>query len=237
MVHWDLEVLICHDGCIPNVIGSQMLDAERQVEVMGIHHTHALHAFSEAVLLTSYLKGSALQLSRSGSETRNGFALWKTLVDHSAPATRQRALALSQAISSFPQYKQAAGKTLQEHIMSMEALVQQYDALNAKRFDRGVLLGILMRLCPEGIRQHLSLAITESTSYQEVRERILAYERSSRLWSVEDMVKPLNKQVDSSGVAPMEVDAVIYKGKGKGGKKGKGKKGNKGKGSWSDAWQ
>ena len=130
--------------------------------------------------------GAALQLSRSGSETRNGFALWKTLVDHYALATRQRALALSQAISSFPQYKQTAGKTLQEHIMSMEALVQQYDALNAKQFDCDVLLGVLMRLCPEGIRQRLSLAITESTSYQEVRERILAFERSSRLWSVDN---------------------------------------------------
>ena len=70
--------------------------------------------------------------------------------------------------------------------MSMEALVQQYDALNAKQFDCDVLLGVLMRLCPEGIRQRLSLAITESTSYQEVRERILAFERSSRLWSVDN---------------------------------------------------
>ena len=28
-------------------------------------------------ILTSYLKGSALHLSRSGSDDRNGYALWK----------------------------------------------------------------------------------------------------------------------------------------------------------------
>ena len=185
-------------------------------------------------ILTSYLKGAALQLSRSGSDERNGFALWKTLIDHFAPQTRQRALALSQAISSYPAYKATGGKTLQEHIMGMETLVQQYDSLNSKQYDRDVLLGVLMRLCPEGIRQHLTLSIGETTSYQEVRERILSYERSSRLWSVDEMLKPLGKS-DPSGVAPMEVDAVV-KGKGKGHEKGKGKKG-KGKGSsWSDGW-
>ena len=38
-------------------------------------------------ILTSYLKGAALQLSRSGSDERNGFALWKTLIDHFALQT------------------------------------------------------------------------------------------------------------------------------------------------------
>ena len=130
------------------------------------------------------------------------------------------------------------GRTLQEHIMGMEALVQQYDSLRAKPFDREVLLGVLMRLCLEGIRQHLTLSISDSTSYQEVRERILAYERSSRLWSVEDTTKSVtnkqNSNTDNMGLAPMEVDAVTYKGKG-GKDKGKGKGKNKG-GSWSDAW-
>ena len=48
---------------------------------------HKLYA-----VLTSYLRGS----SRSG-EDRNGYALWKSLVDHYSPATRQRALALRQS--------------------------------------------------------------------------------------------------------------------------------------------
>ena len=123
--------------------------------------------------------------------------------------------------------------------MGMQTLVQQYDALSAKQHDRDILLGVLLRLCPDNIRQHLTLSISDASSYNEVRERILAYERSSRLWSVEDMIKPLNRAgqgtQDTSG--PMEVDAVTNKGKGwKGEKGGKGKKGGEGKGDWSSFW-
>ena len=75
---------------------------------------------------------------------------------------RQRSLALSQAISSFPQFVAGGDRTLQDHIVNMETLVQQYDALSAKQFDRDVLLGVLLRLCPDHIRQHLSLAISDS---------------------------------------------------------------------------
>ena len=88
-------------------------------------------------------------------------------MDHFAPATRQRALALSQAIASYPQFKPTAGKTLQEHIIAMEDLVQQYDSLHSKPLDREVLLGVLMRLCPEGIRQHLTLSISDTTSQRK----------------------------------------------------------------------
>ena len=186
--------------------------------------------------LTSYLRGSALQLSRSGAEDRNGYALWKSLVDHYSPATRQRALALSQAISSFPSYKAGSDKSLQEHIMSMEMLVQQYDSLSSKAFDRDVLLGVLLRLCPDAVRQHLTLSISDATSYAEVRERILACERTCRLWNVEDILKPLNKPRGPAAIDPnaMEVDAVMFKGKG--GQKGKGKQKGKGRGDWFNAW-
>ena len=218
---------------LDNIIQVEKLSPSDSVETVDWDEAEWDLARKLYAVLTSYLKGTALQLSRSGSEERNGYALWKTLMDHFASATRQRALALSQAIASYPQFKPAAGKTLQEHIMAMEALVQQYDSLHSKPFDREVLLGVLMRLCPEGIRQHLTLSISDTTSYQEVRERILAYERSSRLWSVEDIVKSTTKQTDNMGLAPMEVDQVS-KGKGKG--KGKGKSKSKGKGNWSDAW-
>ena len=167
-------------------------------------------------ILTSYLRGSALHLSRSEAENRNGFVLWKKLVDYYAPATRQRALSLSQAISSFPQFVPGADKTLQEHVSGMETLVQQYDALSSKAFDRDVLLGVLLRLCPDNIRQHLTLAISDSFSYQEVKERIFAYTRSSRMWNVNDVLKTVGKQMPSSskgdaGPVPMEVDAVMRK--------------------------
>ena len=194
-------------------------------------------------ILTSYLKGSSLQLSRSQAEERNGFKLWKMLTDHFAPATRQRALALSQAISKFPPFSN--DKSLQEQLSSLETLVQEYDVLRAKPFDREVfLLGVLLRICPESIRQHLTFAFSEGTSYQDVCEKILAYERSSKAWTMNDVMKQVNassgkqNSLPSVGVdtgpAPMEIDNVVWKGKGKEkGKKGKGKGGWNG---WSTFW-
>ena len=45
--------------------------------------------------------------------------------------------------------------------------------LRSKPFDRDVLLGVLLRVCPESIRQHLTLSVQEATQYRDVRERIL----------------------------------------------------------------
>ena len=65
-----------------------------------------------------------------------------------------------------------------------------------------------------------------------MRARILAYERTSLLWNVGDILKPLNKQKGPITTDPnaMEVDA------GKGGQKGKGKQKGEGRGDWFNAW-
>ena len=171
-------------------------------------------AYKLYAILTSYLKGPVLQISRGISESRNGLQLWKTLTDHFAPHTRQRALALSQAISSFPTFSTSGGKTLHEQIMNMELLVNQYDQLSTKQFDRDILLGVLLRACPDSVRQHLTLSVNEGTSYAEVKEKILAYERSSRFWTAGDVMKQLNDRPSTKttdGPVAMEVDAVNRK--------------------------
>ena len=154
-------------------------------------------------------------------------------------------MSLSQAITNFPMME--VGK-LAEQMAGLEASVQEYDILRSKAFDRNVLLGVLLRVCPESIRQHLAFAVDEGTTYKEVREKILSYERSTRAWSMSDALKNVAQssksnslggiQNDAGGVAPMEVDQVAMKGKGK--SKGKGGwKGKSGKGSWSgwsNAW-
>lgn len=96
-------------------------------------------------ILTSYLKGSPLQLSRAHSEQRNGFKLWKALADHFAPAPRQRSLALSQAITNDP--AMTSDRPLSEQLAGLEALVQEYDILRSRAFDKDVLLGVLLRIC------------------------------------------------------------------------------------------
>ena len=75
-------------------------------------------------VLTSYLRGSALQLSRSMSSSKNGLQLWKVLVNQYAPATKQRSLAISQAIATYPGFTR--DKTFAESIAGLEQLVNEY---------------------------------------------------------------------------------------------------------------
>jgi hypothetical protein len=96
---------------------------------------------------------------------------------------------------------------------------------------------------PQRLREHLQLSLSETATYAQVKEQIIAYERDSKAWTQESVLKSINnahKATDSSEAIPMEVDRVEkgYKRKGKGKKgrgrgpgkgKNKGKKGAKGK--------
>ena len=102
-----------------------------------------------------------------------------------------------------------------------------------------------MRSVTGNLKTWLQLRLTDDTSYSELREAILAFERSTTKWV--DAMMPGGEMASGSGdTVPMEVDRVKgdgkfdkgeFKGKGKG-KKGdwKGQKGqSKGKGYGSSA--
>ena len=55
-------------------------------------------------VLSSYLQGPALQIVRSHSSERNGFAVWHRLKQLYAPRARPRALAIGQAIMQHPTF-------------------------------------------------------------------------------------------------------------------------------------
>lgn len=86
-----------------------------------------------------------------------------------------------------------------------------------------------MRCITGQLKVWLQLQITETTTYNQLRELVVAYERSTSRWT-ESMVLGADAVVDTS--APMEVDRIQQKGKGFKGKDGKGKgvKGKDGKG-------
>ena len=184
-------------------------------------------------ILTSYLKGNPLQLSRVIAERKDGVQLWQLLRDQYAPATRTRQLALPQAISSFPCFD--ASKPMSSAITQLEQLVNEFELLSGKKYDNDILLGVLLRCSPEPIRNHLTLTVTPSTTYETAKVQILAFERSSKTWDVTKVIEGVRDQGPTAsgsnqGPAPMEVDAVQNKGKGK---YGKGKNSHKGKGkSW-----
>ena len=90
---------------------------------------------------------------------------------------------------------------------------------------------LLLRVLPNNVKTHLTMSINDESTYDQMREVIVRWERSSQKWSsqiVSGLSSTKTFHHDDGGQADMEIDRV----KGKWGSKGKGKyeqKGGKGK--------
>ena len=181
-------------------------------------------------VLSSYLRGRCLQLVRANYVERDGFRLWFEMTKEFVPSTKQRALALAQALSQFPAFKEKS--SMLEGVLQYETLVQQYEAASGQTYPGDLKAAILIRCSPPRLREHLQLTLSDVSTYADVREALLSYERVSRSFSQEQTYKQLQvEDRKADGPTPMEVDRVEYKGKGKG-KKGKGKKSS----WWNSGW-
>ena len=120
----------------------------------------------------------------------------------------------------------------------LERLGDEYQRTSGTNISGDVLLTTLVRALPRAVQQHIQLGMTNATTYQEVKDRVVAYERISSSWTRDKILtecgaNPIGAVTSyaggsDSGPAPMEVN-LVQKGKGKKGKssdKGKGK--NKG---------
>ena len=113
-----------------------------------------------------------------------------------------------------------------------------------------IVLSTLVRILPKDVQRHVQLTMTKDATYSQVREQVLAHGRISSTWSKDRVMADINGTAlgtvtsyatGDSGVAPMEINQVKGKSKGKGQKgkgtqkgkgqdKGKSKDGGKGKG-------
>ena len=191
-------------------------------------------------ILTSYLKGKCLNLVRSRMGQRNGFQLWRDLHREFLPNTRQRSLTLAQTLAAYPCF--SSSKSYLENILEYEQLVSDYELVSGSSYPAELKAATLLRCSEQRVREHLQLTISDSTTYQEIREALLSYEKVSKVWTPESVLKSLqtsqsslakqlaSPSIDTGGPQPMEVDRIESKGKGY--DKGKGKYG-KGRGWWN----
>ena len=202
-------------------------------------------------ILASYLRGPAGQLVRKEAQTRNGFRVWQALQKLFIPRTRQRTMALGQAIMQHPSF--SSGKSMVDNLLQFEQLLEQYQYASGHAMAEDLVISTLLKCVDAPTRKHLQLTIDETTTYERLKDLLIQYDRNSRTWSSDTIMKGLQLQyhggdaaASSSGPTPMEVDRVHDKGKGKkghgkkgwnfpfggkwgGGKSSKGKKGKKGK--------
>ena len=152
------------------------------------------------------------------------------------PSTRQRSLALAQALGSYPCFNK--DRSVLESILNYEQLVLEYEQASGTTYPKELMAATLIKCCQPRLREQIQLSITDTTSYVDIREKITSYERVSKAWTSEQVLKHVNDQPNyasgsNDGPIPMEVDRIEKgKGKQKGKQKGRGSFG----GEWASSW-
>ncbi|OLQ02942.1 hypothetical protein AK812_SmicGene14196 [Symbiodinium microadriaticum] len=184
-------------------------------------------------ILASLLRAKPKAILRQITD-RNGLEVWRVLTNTYAPKTKFRGLALLNALMALPTFTK--DRSLREQIHGLERVAHEYQRVTGRQPGEDVLLGTLVRCLPSAIKQHVQLQMSESSTYQSVRDYVLGYEITTTSWSSAKMhqalgVLPATSSSDPQGATPMDIDALQRKGPkgGKGGKSGKNDKAAKGK--------
>ena len=200
-------------------------------------------SFKLYAILAGILKNRPLRLLRQ-TPNSNGLEVWRQFHSLYAPKTKVRSMAILSAIMGYPAFTK--DRMLVEQLQTLERLGNEYYKTAAVNIAEDILLTPLVRSLPRHVQQHIQLGMDNNTTYQQVRDRVVAYERVSSSWTkdkilVECSATPLGAvtsyaSASDGSPAAMEVNLLRSKGKGKKGKgsdKGKGKQkgyaGDKGK--------
>ena len=173
-------------------------------------------------ILVSYMEGRPLQMIRHVPK-QNGFKAWSVLLREMEPSTRQRGLALLTQLSRVSFSEQ---KSISEQLPSYESLVTEYERVSQSKYPEDAKIAAILLGLPSTLRTHLQMQITETTTYESLKDKIMHYESVTTKWDSTNSLQMPTKMGSLDDAVPMEVDMVS---KGKKGK-GKGKKGGKGKG-------
>lgn len=116
-----------------------------------------------------------------------------------------------------------------ESILAYKQLVPQFEELSGTSYPSELKSATITKCSDAKLREHLQLTIQDTTTYAQLREVVLNYEKASKSWIGEAVLKSIQNTAshDDGGPRPMEVDRIEAKGKNKG----------KGKGKYGKGWQ
>lgn len=181
-------------------------------------------------ILSSYMRGRTSALVRSvASDEKDGFRLWYELCKEYLPSSKQRTLSLAQTLAQYPSFNSKS--SMLEQILNFAQLVGQYEASSGNVYPGDLKAATILQCSPTRVREYLQLSLKEESTYSDIREALLAYERVTKGYTSEQLLKQVQTTPDSEAT-PMEVDRITKGGKDSG-KKG-GKKGGKDKGKGFD---
>ena len=129
-------------------------------------------------VLASYLRGRPLKLVRH-MQDENGFEAWQRLLKEKQPATRARALAL---LTQLSRVQFAEGKTISEQLPQYESIVTEYERISGHAYADDAKVASILQAVPPHLRAHLQLWITETTTYEQVKNKVMELEALSTRW-------------------------------------------------------
>eukprot|EP00435_Cladocopium_sp_Y103_P024508 s2794_g6.t1 len=164
-------------------------------------------------MLAGLVKNRALSIVRA-APAGNGYEALRQLVLSMRPTTQARGLSLLATVTAWPAF--AMSKPLQAQLLRLEDAYEETRRAGTTLGDE-LKSAILLRCLSGALKTHLSLTLSDTSKYSDVREEILRWDRAHQKWS------NLVATTDDAGneTKLMEVDRI--QGKGEGNDKGKGK--------------
>ena len=110
-----------------------------------------------------------------------------------------------QAFLAHPPFKKDG---VLEQVLGLERLAEEYAQVSKEELSDNTKLSVLLKVVPNNLRQHLQLQMDESADYLSVREKVLAYERTTTSWSSHTVYRELDIKKDEKvdEAVPMEID-------------------------------
>ena len=121
-------------------------------------------------ILLSFVRKRPARLVRAVVRN-NGYEAWRQLLVEMMPSSRQRQLAL---VSQLTATKLDPGRALSEQV----ELIREYERVSGSRYSEDLRISTIVAAAPPALQAQLHMALGPETTYQEVRDKILLYERS-----------------------------------------------------------
>ena len=178
-------------------------------------------------LLSGFVRGRGLQVIQR-VPSQNGYEALRQLMQLFQPSSRACSLGILTALTQTHPFR--ANEPFLAQLLDLERVMEEYERSSGKKLGEDLKTSILLKSISGGMRNHLSTVLTETSSYDEIREAALRYERMQFKWSPSNLFSTESSyaQKKSHDQEPQPMDIGQVKGGPKGYKGGKGPKGPKG---------
>ncbi|OLQ15400.1 hypothetical protein AK812_SmicGene390 [Symbiodinium microadriaticum] len=158
----------------------------RTPDMSGMDGAQARRCVELYSILQSFLRHRPAKLVRAVTNN-NGYEGWRVLISELQPCSRQRQLALANQLSNV---KFDAKVSLAEQLSRYEEIIREYERISGTKYNEDLKLSTLVQACPQALQVQIHMSLTDKSTYQDLKEKVLAYERSTTRW-----------QPNSSGLA------------------------------------